>query len=80
MAQEVAEAEATADIGLPVPKPLNMAKFALKAYYRKRGQRLADLCLYEYSAQIFVRTFAGAAGRAMCFLFEETHPQHMTQV
>lgn len=48
--------------------------------YRKRGQRLADLCLYEYSAQIFVRTFAGAAGRAMCFLFEETHPQHMTQV
>lgn len=34
MAQEVAEAEATADIGLPVPKPLNMAKFALKAYYR----------------------------------------------
>jgi hypothetical protein len=161
-AQEVAEVEAAADVGLPVPKPLDMAKFALKAYhrftrdtevgapavahfllnqpsfytpqggrsvtinfywvkvafqtmlsafldklgpdiatieaeqytefdsetrcptlyenYRKRGQRLAGLCLYEYSSQIFVQTFAGAAGRAMCFLFEDTHPQHMTHV
>ena len=33
-AQEVAEAEAAADVGLPVPKPLDMAKFALKAYHR----------------------------------------------
>jgi hypothetical protein len=33
-AQEVAEAEVAADIGLPVPKPLDIAKFALKAYHR----------------------------------------------
>jgi hypothetical protein len=33
-AQEVAEAEAAADVGLPVPKPLDMARFALKAYHR----------------------------------------------
>jgi hypothetical protein len=33
-AQEVAEAKAAADVRLPVFKPLNMAKFALKAYYR----------------------------------------------
>lgn len=33
-AQEVAEAEAAADAGLPVPQPLDMAKFALKAYHR----------------------------------------------
>ena len=33
-AQEVAEAEAAADVGLPVLKPLDMAKFALKAYYK----------------------------------------------
>jgi hypothetical protein len=161
-AQEVAEAEAAADIGLPVPKPLDMAKFALKAYhrftrdtevgapavahfllkqpsfympqaartvtinfycvkgavktavaalldetipdiaaieseqytefdtenrrpslyenYRKRGQRLADLCFYEYASQIFVQTLAAAAGRAMCFLFEDTHPQYSTHV
>jgi PIF1-like helicase/helitron helicase-like protein len=161
-AQEVAEAEAAADIGLPVPKSLDMAKFALKAYhrftrdtevgapavahfllnqpsfympqggrsvtinfywvkvafqttltallnksspdfalieaeqytefdsetrrptlyenYRKRGQRLAGLCFYEYSSQIFIQTFAAAAGRTMCFLFEDTHPQHMTHV
>jgi hypothetical protein len=32
--QEVAEAKATADIGLPIPKPLDMAKFVLKVYYR----------------------------------------------
>jgi hypothetical protein len=48
--------------------------------YRKRGQRLAGLCFYEYCSQIFVQTFAGAAGRTMCFLFEDTHPQHMTHV
>jgi hypothetical protein len=160
--QEVAEAEAAANVGLPVPKPLDMAKFALKAYhrftrdtevgapavahfllnqpsfymprgsrsvtinfywvkcafqrtlasllddsgpdiaaieaeqytefdsesrrpnlyenYRKRGQRLAALCFYEYASQIFVQTFAAAAGRSMCFLFENTHPQHTTHV
>jgi hypothetical protein len=33
-AQEVAEAAAAADSGLPVPKPLDMSKFALKAYHR----------------------------------------------
>jgi hypothetical protein len=161
-AQEVAEAEAAADVRLPVPKPLDMAKFALKAYhrftrdtevgapavahfllnqpsfympqggrsisisfywvksafrtalatlldtsapdiarteaeqytefdsesrraslyenYRRRGQRLAGLCFYEYASQIFVQTFAAATGRTMCFLFEETHPQHATHV
>ncbi|KAH8799116.1 hypothetical protein F5884DRAFT_758603 [Xylogone sp. PMI_703] len=161
-AQEVAEAEAAADVGLPIPKPLDMAKFALKAYhrftrdtevgalavahfllnqpsfympqggrsvtinfywvkgafqtalaallgdsnpditateaeqytefdsesrrpslyenYRKRGLRLAGLCFYEYASQIFVQTFAAAAGRSMCFMFENTHPQHTTHV
>jgi hypothetical protein len=161
-AQEVAEAEAAADVGLPVPPPLDMAKFALKAYhrftrdtevgapavahfllnqpsfympkgghpvtinffwvkaaiqttlaalldgsnpdvgateaeqyttfdsesrhpslyenYRKRGRRLAGLCLYEYASQIFVQTLASAAGRTMCFLFENTHPQHATHI
>jgi hypothetical protein len=48
--------------------------------YRKRGQRLAGLCFYEYASQIFVQTFVAAAGRAMCFLFEDTHPQHATHV
>jgi hypothetical protein len=33
-AQEVIEAEAATDIGLLVPKPLDIAKFTLKAYYR----------------------------------------------
>ena len=33
-AQEAAEAEAAADVGLPTPLLLDMAKFALKAYYR----------------------------------------------
>lgn len=161
-AQEVAEAEAAADIGLPTPQPLDMAKFALKAYhrftrdtevgapavahfllkqpsfympqesrsvtinfywvksafktalatllydtlpdisaieaeqytkfdsrsprpslyenYRTRGRRLAGLCFYEYASQIFVQTAVAAAGRSMCFLFEDTHPQHTTHV
>ena len=48
--------------------------------YRKRGPRLAALCFYEYSSQIFVQTFAAAAGRAMCFLFENTHPQYASHV
>jgi hypothetical protein len=48
--------------------------------YRKRGQRLAGLCLYEYSSQIFVQTFVGAAGRAIYFLFEDTYPQYTTYV
>ncbi len=161
-AQEVAEAEAAADIGLPTPPPLDMAKFALKAYhrftrdtevgapavahfllnqpsfyvpqggrsvtinfywvkialqaalaalldecspdtaeieaehftefdqetqrpslyenYRSRGQHLASLCFYEYASQIFVQTVAAAAGRSMCYLFENTHPQYGTHV
>jgi hypothetical protein len=33
-AQEVAEAKAAEDIGLPAPPPLDMSKFALKAYNR----------------------------------------------
>jgi hypothetical protein len=33
-AQEIIEAKAIADIGLLTPLPLDMAKFALKAYYR----------------------------------------------
>ena len=161
-AQEVAEAEAAADIGLLVPKPLDIAKFALKVYhrftrdtevgaptvahfllnqpsfympqggrsvtinfywvkgafqtalaalldhsgpniaiteaeqytefdlesrrpslyenYRRQGQRLAGLCFYEYASQIFMQTSAAAIRRAMCFLFENTHPQHTTHV
>ena len=161
-AQEAAEAEAAADAGLPVAQPLDMAKFALKAYYRftrdtevgapavahfllnqptfytpqggrsvtinfywvkaafqstlaallddsspdiaareadqytefdlesrrptlyenyrEQGVRLAGLCLYEYASQIFVQTFAAAAGRTMCFLFENTHPQRATHI
>jgi hypothetical protein len=161
-AQEIAEAEAAVDIGLPVPKPLYIAKFALKAYhrftrdtevgapavahfllnqpslympqesrtvtinfywvrgafqtalaallddsgpniaateaeqytkfdsetrrptlyenYRRQGQRLAGLCFYEYASQIFVQTMAAAAGRSMCFPFQDTHPQHNTHV
>ena len=161
-AQEVAEGEAAADIRLPVPKPLNMAKFALKAYhrftrdtevgasavahfllnqpsfyiplggrsvtinfywvkgafqtalaalldnsgpditareaeqytkfnsesrrpslyknYKRRGQELAGLCFYKYTSQIFIQTFAAAAGRTICFLFKNTHPQHATHV
>jgi hypothetical protein len=42
--------------------------------YRRRGQRLAGLCFYEYASQIFVQTFAVAIGRTMCFLFEEMYP------
>lgn len=155
-AQEIAEAKAATDVGLPVPPALDMAKFALKAYhrftrdtevgapavahfllnqpsyympeggrsvtinfywvkgafqialatlldgsgpdtavteaeqytefdpesrrpslyenYRKRGLRLANLCFYEYASQIFIQTYSAAAGRAMCFLFEDnTH-------
>jgi len=161
-AQEVAKAEAATEVGLLAPKPLDMAKFTLKAYhrftrdtevgapavahfllnqpsfympqesrsptinfywvkvafqttlamlldgsspdittteadhytefnlesrrtnmyenYRKRGQRLAGLCFYEYASQIFVQTFRAAAGRGMCFLFESTHPQYATHV
>ncbi|KAG4441586.1 hypothetical protein IFR05_002921, partial [Cadophora sp. M221] len=33
-AQEVAEAKSATNAGLPVPPPLDMAKFALKAYHR----------------------------------------------
>lgn len=33
-AQEVTKAEVTTDIGLLVPKPLDITKFVLKAYYR----------------------------------------------
>ena len=33
-AQEVAKSKTTVDVRLLVPKPFNMAKFALKAYYR----------------------------------------------
>ncbi|CZR69862.1 uncharacterized protein PAC_19762 [Phialocephala subalpina] len=161
-AQEVAKAKATADVDLPTPPPLDMAKFALKAYhrftrdtemgapavahfllnqpsfyvpqrtrsvtvnfywvklalqaalaslldeccpnaaaieaeqftefdqeaqrpslyenYRSRGQHLANLCFYEYASQIFVQTFAAAARRSMCYLFENTHPQYGTHV
>ena len=33
-AQEIAEAAASKSAGLPAPEPLNMSKFALKAYNR----------------------------------------------
>jgi hypothetical protein len=48
--------------------------------YRRHGQQLAGLCFYEYVSQIFVQTFAAATGCIMCFLFKETHPQHITHV
>jgi hypothetical protein len=48
--------------------------------YRKRGQKLVGLCFYEYASQIFIQTFTAAAGRTMCFLFEDIHPQYITHV
>jgi hypothetical protein len=48
--------------------------------YRRRGQRLASLCFYEYAFQIIVQSSAAAAGRTMCFLFENAHPQYATHV
>ena len=49
-AQEVAEAEAAADVGLPVPKPLDMAKFALKRSEERRvGKECVQPCRSRWS-------------------------------
>ncbi|KAF8850803.1 hypothetical protein BDZ45DRAFT_751390 [Acephala macrosclerotiorum] len=40
----------------------------------KRGQKLAGLCFYECASQVFTQTFAAAARRSMCFLFETDAP------
>ena len=161
-AQETAEAAAAENSDLPVPEPLDMSKFALKAYnrftrdvevgapavahfllgqpsayipksdksvtinfywvkinvrrvlnslldestdedvaesanqyvnfdgrtrrtsiyenYEHRGARLAHLCFYEYASQIFMQTFKGAKNRAFLFLFDPSHPLHMTHI
>ena len=161
-AQETAEAAAAKDSGLPAPEPLDMSKFALKAYnrftrdvevgapavahfllgqpsayvpksdksvtisfywvktnirkvlnnllnqstdedvaesasqyvnfdgrtrrtsiyenYERRGARLAHLCFYEYTSQIFVQTFKGAKNRAFIFPFDPSHPSYMTHI
>jgi hypothetical protein len=161
-AQETAEAAASKGGGLPVPEPLDMSKFALKAYnrftrdvevgapavayfllgqpsvyipkddrsvtinfywvkvnvrkvlngllddssdedvpesanqyvnfdgrtrhisiyenYEHRGRRLAHLCFYEYTSQIFIQTFKSAKNRAFLFPFDASHLLHTTHI
>jgi hypothetical protein len=161
-AQETAEAAAAENYNLPAPEPLDMSKFALKAYnrftrdvevgapavahfllgqpsayipkneksvtinfywvkmkiqkvvnslldeispevvaesvnqyinfnsrtrrpsiyenYEHRSTRLAHLCFYEYTAQIFVQTVKAARNRLFCFPFDVTHPLHATHI